>query len=85
MKKIFIIAIAAITIASFSSCDGTKTLKKQQAAYPVEILNVVVNSKPTKVASLSPMLTTIFSDLGYSEQLIALSSTCPNSKETNLP
>lgn len=69
MKKIIIMILTMSLLFTITSCAdlGNKN-------YPVEINGVKIKSTPNKIVSLSPTITEIFLELGYSSLLSGITS-----------
>lgn len=54
----------------------TEVTSPAEKAYPVSVGSLIFNGQPESVGSLSPAITEIICELGYSEKLIGRSSYC---------
>ncbi|MEG0693107.1 MAG: ABC transporter substrate-binding protein [Oscillospiraceae bacterium] len=74
MKKIIASIMAIVTVATvFVGCDGSNSVDKEVVPFPVSVNNVTIEKAPKAVASLSPVLTNILTDLGYTSKIVGYS------------
>ncbi len=84
MKKLIIYILAAMTL--LCGCTEISDMEEEavQASatvsvpepYPVTVDNLIFNSSPVTVASLSPAVTEIIFELGFGDRLVCRSSYC---------
>lgn len=74
MKKILASLMAIVTVATvFVGCEGSNSVKNKIPPFPVTVNNVTVEKAPKAVASLSPVLTNILTDLGHTARIVGYS------------
>ena len=74
MKKIITLMMAIVIVATvFIGCDGSNEIENIVTPYPVTVNNVTVEKQPRAVASLSPVLTNILTDLEYTGKIVGYS------------
>lgn len=86
MKKLFSVLLAIVVAVSFVACGGTtsSTLSDSAATsssnepqpFPVTVRDVTIGAEPTRVVSLSPMLTDLICGYGYEDKLVGRSTYC---------
>lgn len=86
MKVKFFAAVlsAALVLTAFSGCaqvdeevpEVTEVTEEEVLPYPVTIGSLVFNAAPETVGSLSPAITDIIAELGFSDKLVGVSSYC---------
>ncbi|MGN1303843.1 MAG: ABC transporter substrate-binding protein [Oscillospiraceae bacterium] len=83
--KIFAAALsAALILTAFSGCaqveedapEVTQVTEEEVLPYPVTIGSLVFNAAPETVGSLSPAITDMIAELGFSDKLVGVSSYC---------
>lgn len=75
---------AALVLASLAGCtqieenipEVTEITAEEVLPYPVTIGSLVFNAAPETVGSLSPAITDIIAELGFSDKLVGVSSYC---------
>ena len=88
MKRVFSFILCVILIVSaFSGCRAKNDISSGPGAseFPVPIDKVIIHSKPSGVAVLSPNAADVILALGYETQLKAKSSDCTQSDLSVLP
>lgn len=74
MKKIIASLLVLIMVTTIlAGCDGSNTVENEIPPYPVSINSVTIEKSPKAVASLSPVLTNILTDLGYTSKIVGYS------------
>ncbi len=93
MKKFIYVKIFIIVLFSvFMLCSCTEISEPEasvpaaatavtEAAYPVEAGNLIFNSSPKTIGSLSPAVTEIIFELGFGDRLVCRSSYCDYPEE----
>ena len=59
-----------------SSISSTENVSSEPQSFPVTVRDVTIGTEPTRVVSLSPMLTDIICEYGYEDKLVGRSSNC---------
>lgn len=85
MKKLCILILSALLMlcgcTEISEGDSSETMQADATAampqpYPVAVDNLIFNSSPASVCSLSPAVTEIIFELGFGDRIICKSSYC---------
>ena len=86
MKKLISLLLAVVFIATFVACNDSTASNSSDSAnvsssnepqpFPVTVRNVTIGAEPTRVVSLSPMLTDLICGYGYEDKLVGRSSNC---------
>lgn len=71
-KTMAILLITALLIGLLAGCSSDTTVKD----YPVAVEGVTIDTKPDKLVSLSPMITSLVYELGGAARLAAISDFC---------
>ncbi len=83
--KFFTMLLAAVfTMTAFAGCtqveeavpEVTEVTVEEVQPYPVTIGSLVFNAAPETVGSLSPAITDMIAELGFSDKLVGVSSYC---------
>ncbi len=59
-----------------SSVSSTENVSSEPQPFPVTVRDVTIGTEPTRVVSLSPMLTDLICEYGYEDKLVGRSSNC---------
>lgn len=73
---VFMLLCGCTQIDESVPVDATAVTEEEEKNYPVTIGSLVFNSTPENAASLSPAVTEIAAELGFSDKLIGRSSYC---------
>ena len=85
MKKLLSLLLAVVIIATFGACGDTSSTSSDSTItsssdepqpFPVTVRDVTIGAKPTRVVSLSPMITELICSFGYEDTLVARSTNC---------
>ena len=86
MKKLISLLLAVVFIATLVACDGSTASNSSDLAatsssnepqpFPVTVRDVTIGAEPTRVVSLSPMLTDLICEYGYEDKLVGRSTNC---------
>ena len=86
MKKLLCLLFAVVIAVSFVACGGNTTSTSSDSAatsssnepqpFPVTVRNINIGVEPTRVVSLSPMLTDLICSFGYEDKLVGRSTYC---------
>ena len=86
MKKIISLLLAVVFIATFVACNDSTASSSSDSAttsssnepqpFPVTVRDVTIGTEPTRVVSLSPMITDLICGYGYEDKLVGRSSNC---------
>lgn len=91
MKRfVCFLVIGCMLLASLVACDfagnnGTSSFSQTENVssatenFPVTVRDVTIGAKPTRVVSLSPVLTDLICGYGYEDRLVGRSSNCISS------
>ena len=56
--------------------SSTENVSSEPQPFPVTVRNVTIGTEPTRVVSLSPMLTDLICEYGYEDKLVGRSTNC---------
>lgn len=73
MKRLIAGLLVCVMTFLVTACSASNTIEQDAQAYPVSVNNITVVEKPEKVATLSVQITNLLVDLGYEDQIVAVS------------
>ena len=87
MKRLICLFVAFTLLCSaFVGCNtprnetslnsSTENVSSEPQPFPVTVRDVTIGAEPTRVVSLSPMLTDLICEYGYEDKLVGRSSNC---------
>ena len=86
MKKLFSLLLVVVIALTFVSCNGSVVGTSSDSSatassdepqpFPVTVRDVTIGAEPTRVVSLSPMITELICGYGYEGKLVGRSSNC---------
>ena len=74
MKRLIAGLLVCVMTFLVTACSASNTIEQEAQAYPVSVNNITVVEKPEKVATLSVQITNLLVDLGYEDQIVAVSA-----------
>ena len=86
MKRFIALVLIVVLTAAFVSCNGptvdtssdssVTSSSNEPQPFPVTVRDVTIGTEPTRVVSLSPMLTDLICGYGYEDTLVGRSTNC---------
>lgn len=74
MKRLIAGLLVCVMTFLVTACSASNTIEQEAQAYPVSVNNITVVEKLEKVATLSVQITNLLVDLGYEDQIVAVSA-----------